>query len=245
MVEDQAEAESRATGREARASEAYPACRDSDRGEKGSTKRPRVTQESTSSGAIRARDALETGDGVHRYGGALIICGEGIGRSACSPAAPASARGMRVLGVQHRVGGAPPFGGPAAAAADPRGAEGSAAPARRAAGRVGMSEEAAPSFLIALAVLDLLAEAAPAAAPADRRRPPLARRVERRGPRVRRAAAELRPILLLAGIRFGFSTAVQGHRPAGAPARPARRRGGEGGARCLAPGLAPALRDHL
>ena len=140
-------------------------------------------------------------DQVDDHGGALVVCGEpGIGKSAllAAAAARAGARGMRVLrasGVQSEAH--LPFAGlhqllrPILG-----GAEELPAPQRAALlAAFGMSEEAAPDrFLIALAVLDLVAEAAAAT-------PHLLLvedahwldRVERRGADVRRAAPELRP----------------------------------------------------
>ena len=107
----------------------------------------------------------------------------------------------------------------------------------------GMSEEAAPDrFLIALAVLDLVADAATAA--------PAPAAVED-GHWLDPSSAEVLafvarrlssdPIVLLAAVRDRLRHAVRGRRAARAAPRAARRRGGRGAARRARAGLAPAI----
>ena len=192
-------------------------------------------------------------DGVSDRGGALELSGEpGIGKSALmrESARRATARGMRVLrasGVQSEAH--LPFAGlhqllrPVLGGVDEL-----PAPQRAALlAAFGMSEESAPDlFLIALAVLDLLAEAA-AASPhllvvedahwMDPASSDVLAFVARR--------LESDPIVLLAAVREGFETPF---RDAGLAELSLGRLDDSFSAALLdagAPGLPPALRDRI
>ena len=186
-------------------------------------------------------------------GGALVVCGEpGIGKSALltEAAARAGARGMRVLrasGVQSEAH--LPFSGlhqllrPILDGADDL-----PAPQRAALlAAFGMSEEAAPDrFLIALAVLDLVAEAATAA--------PHLLLIED-GHWLDPSSAEVLafvarrlssdPIVLLAAVRAGFDTPFE---DAGLPELRLERLDDAAAEALLdarAPGLTPAIRERV
>ncbi len=192
-------------------------------------------------------------EGLPGRGGALVVSGEpGIGKSSllAEAASRAGARGTRVLrasGVQSEAH--LPFSGlhqllrPIL-----HGADDLPAPQRAALlAAFGMSEEAAPDrFLIALAVLDLVAEAATAA--------PHLLLVED-GHWLDPSSAEVLafvarrlssdPIVLLAAVRAGFGTPFE---DAGLPELHLERLD-EAAAEALldarAPGLTPAIRERV
>ena len=192
-------------------------------------------------------------EGLPGRGGALVVSGEpGIGKSSllAEAASRAGARGMRVLrasGVQSEAH--LPFSGlhqllrPIL-----HGADDLPAPQRAALlAAFGMSEEAAPDrFLIALAVLDLVAEAATAA--------PHLLLVED-GHWLDPSSAEVLafvarrlssdPIVLLAAVRAGFGTPFE---DAGLPELHLERLEDAAAEALLdarAPGLTPAIRERV
>ena len=192
-------------------------------------------------------------DGVVEQGGAVVVTGEpGIGKSAllAETAARAGARGMRVLqasGVQSEAH--LPFSGLHQLLRPILGGADDLPPPQRAAllAAFGMSDDAAPDrFLIALAVLDLVAEAASEV--------PHLLLIED-GQWLDPSSAEVLafvarrlssdPILLLAAVREGFGTPFE---DSGLPELRLERLDDAAASAVLdarAPGLAPAMRERV